>query len=218
VRVTFGDFVVDDDSRQVWRRDAVLHVSPKAFDLLATLIRERPRALSKADLHARIWPQTFVSDASLAMLVAELRAALGENARQPTWVRTVHRHGYAFQGVALEVPTAGAPLHGAAQGYWLVTSSGQVALAPGDNIIGRDPSARVWLDSPSVSRRHACIRIDGDSVTVLDLDSKNGTRLKDADVCAAMPLEDGDPVRFGSVEATFRCWSSDPTRTEGDAL
>ena len=81
--------------------DAV-HLSPKAFDLLATLLRERPRALSKAALRERIWPDTFVSETSLANLVAELRSALGDEARQPRYIRTIHRHGYAFCGAATE--------------------------------------------------------------------------------------------------------------------
>src|SRR6185295_15520040 len=104
---------------------------------------------------------------SLAMLVAEVRAALGESAKQPRWVRTVHRHGYAFQGTAREAPQARrstdgrttAPANGDS-GFWLVTSSGQIPLRPGDNIIGRDPKASVWIDSPSVSRHHARIRIE----------------------------------------------------------
>ena len=103
MRFEFDDVVVDAGSRQVLRAGAPVHVSPKAFDLLVALIRERPKVLSKEDLHARLWPNTFVSDTSLAMLVAEVRAALGESAREPRAVRTVHRHGYAFQADAREV-------------------------------------------------------------------------------------------------------------------
>jgi DNA-binding winged helix-turn-helix (wHTH) protein len=205
---------VDDDTRQLLRDGAVVHLSPKALDLLVILIRERPRSLPKADLHARLWPKTFVSDASLAMLAAEVRAALGESARQPRWVRTVHRHGYAFQGSAREIPNDAARAAGEAMGYWLVTSSSQIPLLPGENIIGRDPTARVWLDSPSVSRRHARIRIEGDHVTLEDLGSKNGTRAGDARVTKVMPLEDADELRFGSVRVTFRAWAADPTRSE----
>lgn len=217
VRFQFGEFVVDDEARQVLRLDAAVHLSPKAFDLLVALIRERPRSLSKGDLHARLWPKTFVSDASLAMLVAEVRAALGETARQPRCVRTVHRHGYAFQESAREIlpPRVAAPAPGeSAMVYWLVTSTRQFPLAPGENIIGRDPEARVWLDSPSVSRRHARICVDGDRVTLEDLGSKNGTRARDARVTTVTPLADGDKVRLGSVSATIRAWAADPTRSE----
>jgi DNA-binding winged helix-turn-helix (wHTH) protein len=220
MRAQFGEFIADDGTRQLLRGGVAIHLSPKAFDLLMTLVRERPKALSKEDLHARLWPKTFVSDASLAMLVAEVRAALGESAREPRWLRTVHRHGYAFQGDARELPASGvsAAPGGAAIGYWLVTGSRQVPLLPGENIVGRDPKAQVWLDSPSVSRQHACIRIRGDVATLEDLGSKNGTFAGDQRVARARDLGDGDELRFGSVGATFRAWAAEPTRTEGDAL
>ncbi len=211
VRFQVGDCLVDPAARQVLRDGASVHLSPKAFDLLVTLIRERPRAVSKADLHAQLWPKTFVSDASLAMLIAEVRAALGESARQPRSVRTVHRHGYAFQGSAQELPETA---RGAAMGYWLVASARQIPLLPGENIVGRDPGARVWLDSPSVSRQHARIHVDCDRVTLEDLGSKNGTRAHDALLTAVTALEDNDELRFGSVRVTFRAWNTDPTRSE----
>lgn len=217
MRFQFGAFTVDDNTRQVLREGTPVHLSPKAFDLLGTLIRERPRALSKADLHTRLWPKTFVSDASLAMLVAEVRAALGESARQPRFVRTVHRHGYAFQGSAREVlHRDAADLEGgdAAMGFWLVTSSRQIPLVPGDNIIGRDPEARVWLDEPSVSRRHARIRVERDQLVLEDLGSKNSTHVNGTRVTTKTPLKDADELRFGSVNVTVRASAVDPTRSE----
>ena len=85
-------------------RDASL--SPKAFDLLVLLVENRPRALTKSELHERLWPDTFVVDANLSNLVAELRKALEDDAREPRFVRTVHRHGYAFAAdVAEAQPT-----------------------------------------------------------------------------------------------------------------
>ena len=121
MKFEFDDVVVDAGSRQVLRAGAPVHVSPKAFDFLVALIRERPRVLSKEDLHVRLWPNTFVSDTSLAMLVAEVRAALGESAREPRAVRTVHRHGYAFQADAREVrQTPGGAAAGRREmGFWL---------------------------------------------------------------------------------------------------
>ena len=157
MRFQFDDFLLDEGTRQVRRGATDIHLSPKAFDLLAGLIQERPRALPKADLHARLWPTTFVSDASLAMLVTEVRAALGETARHPRYLRTVHRHGYAFQGNAREIAvtsgrddaSAAGRDRGTGAGYWLVTASQQLPLVEGDNIVGRDPEARIRLDSPS---------------------------------------------------------------------
>lgn len=210
MRFQFGEFVAADDARQVTRGGEAVHLSPKAFDLLMTLLRARPRALAKADLHAQLWPNVFVSDASLAMVVAEVRAALGESARDAEWIRTVHRHGYAFQGDAREL-TEAPP---AAMSYWLVTDKGDVPLRPGGNVIGRDPTSDVWLDAPSVSRQHARIHVGPDRVTVEDLQSKNGTFAGDRRLADVAVLGDGQALRFGSVAVTFRAWAPDPTRTE----
>ena len=220
MRFQFGDFIVDADARRLLRGDVDLHVAPKVFDLLVALVRERPRVLAKADLHARLWPDTFVSDASLAMLVAALRDALGESAREPHWVRTVHRHGYAFQGMAeemVEIRATAGDTTGHSSTCWLVTPSGQVPLREGENLVGRDPGAAVRIDSPSISRRHACIRVEGGRATLEDLGSKNGTRARDTRITTVTPLAEGDELRFGSVETTFRTWAADPTRTEGDS-
>ena len=206
----FGEYSVDERARLVLRAGVVVHLSPKAFDLLVALFRERPRVLSKKDLHARLWPDTFVSDASLAMVVAELRAAIGESAREPRHVRTVHRHGYAFQDAASDGVPAGSPVS-----YWLVTEKGDLPLRSGENIVGRDPTARVWLDAPSVSRRHARIVVATDRVTLEDLGSKNGTFAGDVRVTTDVSLNDGHRLRFGSVAVVFRAWAADPTRTEG---
>ena len=77
---SFGEFVVDDGARQLLRDGVPVRLQSKALDLLLLLLDARPRVLTKSDLHARLWPSVFVSDTSLAMAVAELRAALGETA------------------------------------------------------------------------------------------------------------------------------------------
>jgi hypothetical protein len=177
--------------------------------------------LSKEDLHARLWPDTFVSDASLAMLVAEIRAAIGENARRPRWVRTMHRRGYAFQPAApddLVVVDGGdreRPESGAATGLWIDAAPRRIPLLPGENLVGRDPDCPVWLDSPSVSRRHARVVVSGGRAILEDLGSKNGTRVAGRAADGPTPLADGDTLRFGSVTVVFRTWSADHTLTEG---
>jgi DNA-binding winged helix-turn-helix (wHTH) protein len=198
----FGDFTANVEAHELRRGDVRVHLSPKAFDLLILLVRARPRALSKADLHSGIWPRTFVSDASLAMLVAELRSALGESAHAPRFARTVHRHGYAFQGSAIEMSATGAAdVRGP---WWLVGAVGRLPLAAGDNIVGRDPQAEVWLDSASVSRRHARLTVTDDRVVLEDLDSKNGTVVSGQTPSDRVELKDGDEIRFGSVAVTLR--------------
>jgi pSer/pThr/pTyr-binding forkhead associated (FHA) protein len=76
-------------------------------------------------------------------------------------------------------------------------------------------NGQVWLDSTGVSRQHARITVDGDQVTLEDLKSKNGTRVRGHLVTTAAPLADGDEIRFGSIAVTFRIWAEgEATRTE----
>jgi DNA-binding winged helix-turn-helix (wHTH) protein len=202
MRVQFGRFTLDTGSRQLRYGDAERHLSPKAFELLRVLIECRPAAISKAQLHEQLWPATFVSDATLTSLVAELRSALGENPRRPRFLRTIHRFGYAFKGTATEVQSRPAP-HDRPR-YWIIWESGQVALEEGEHLLGRDRDVTVWLDSPTVSRHHARIRVSGQAATIEDLDSKNGTYLRGERLAAPSALTDGDELRLGSVPLKFR--------------
>ena len=99
----FGDFVFDEDTRELRRGGEVVGLSPKAFELLRHLLSQRPRAVSKEDLHALVWPDTNVTEASLASAASDLRAALGDRRGRPQFIRTVHGFGYSFCGQAEEV-------------------------------------------------------------------------------------------------------------------
>ena len=196
MRLTFFDCVFDSGTREVFRAGAPAAISPKAFQLLEILIDRRPNAVSKEQLHEALWPKAFVSDANLPNLVAELRAGLGDEARDPRVIRTVPRFGYAFCAEA--VPDApGRPAR-----FNLIWTHRAIALREGENILGREPDAALCVDVSSVSRRHARIVVRGDSATLEDLGSKNGTFLGGEAVTTPRPLSDGDRVRIGTVEMT----------------
>jgi DNA-binding winged helix-turn-helix (wHTH) protein len=198
--VRFGPFTLDTTGRLLTREDARLHLTPKAFDLLALLVSEAPRVLNKAELHQRLWPGTFVSDATLAGLVKEVRRALGDRDSTHRLIRTVHRVGYAFAG-ALERSSEPAP---GSSWHWLVLNGRRLALHGGKNVIGRDPGCDVCLEAAGISRRHACIAVDGTVARLEDLGSKNGTSVRDARITTPVLLHDGDRVTFGSSVAVYR--------------
>ncbi len=87
---------------------------------------------------------------------------------------------------------------------WIIWEWGQVPLTDGEHLLGRDGDVAVWLESPSVSRHHARVRVSGTEVTIEDLASKNGTYLRDERLIAPSPLTDGDDIRLGSVVVKFR--------------
>jgi DNA-binding winged helix-turn-helix (wHTH) protein len=91
--VQFSEFTLDESRREVLRGGESIHLSPKAFQLLSILIQERPRAISKADLQERLWPDTFVTEGNLPGLLAELRSALGDDAHEPRFIRTFYGFG-----------------------------------------------------------------------------------------------------------------------------
>jgi len=153
-----------------------------------------------------------VTDGSLAVLVTEIRAALGDNVQQPMFMRTLHRFGYAFVGPVVETVTRADSLR--AVQCWLASDNERAPLEPGDNVIGRDPlaSIRVGLDpaadlridAAGISRRHALVVVAEEAVTLHDLASKNGTFANEVRVTTPVLLNDGAQIRLGSVSLQFR--------------
>lgn len=199
-RFAFGEFVLDSDTRELLRAGRAVHLSPKAFQLLEALVANRPKALSKDELHARLWPDSFVVEANLANLVVGIRAALDEDPRHPRYVRTVQRFGYAFQADAEVAALSDAP----GDVFRLTWKGGRAVLAAGEHALGRDPALDLSFDSTTVSRRHARIVIEPDAASIEDLGSKNGTFVNDRKVEAPTPLADGDVIRLGSFRLKFR--------------
>jgi DNA-binding winged helix-turn-helix (wHTH) protein len=194
-----------EEARLLRRNGEVVAISPKAFELLSLLVDERPRAFTKERLHELLWPDTFVSDASLHNLVAELRAALGDDPRSPRFIRTLHRYGYAFQGPVIATgPEDGSPDEA---GGSLFRGTREIALTPGENLIGRSTECQVSFGSSTISRHHARILLAEGQVLLEDLGSKNGTLLNGAKVDRSVPLQDGDEIRLGSIELTYRSHS-----------
>ena len=206
MRVLFGPFVLDTGRRLLSRDGDEVHLSPKAYELLTLLVERRPRAVSKPEIHDCLWPRTYVTEASLMTLVAELRGALGEAGRAPRFVRNVRGYGYAFSGDARidEAPVATTREAVAASTMWVEWGERRFPLADGENVIGRDARAHVALDDASVSRRHARLIVDGASARLEDLGSRNGTYARSERLVAPLEMRDGLAFRVGGLTLIFR--------------
>ena len=201
MRFTCEHFVIDGGRRRVTRGEEEVHVAPKTLDFLLTLLERAPNAVSKTELLAALWPDTHVSDATLTSVVADAREALGDNGRTPRVIRTVHRFGYAFTG-RIEHDASGEscePVLG-----WLIGEAWRLPLRSGETILGREGADVVPLPSPSVSRQHAALVIEGTAARLRDLGSKNGTFVDELRVDSAIALQDGARVRFGTLVLTYR--------------
>jgi len=208
--LVFQDLSFDAASRRVLKGGGELRLTRKAFDLLAFLIERRPNVVSKDDIHARLWPETFVAEITLHSLVSEIRRAIGDDSGDPHFIRTVHGYGYAFIAAdAVPAQTGPRRVRG-----WLIRDSERLQIFDGENLFGRGDADVIELPSTTVSRRHACITVKQD-VCLEDLGSKNGTFVNDRQIGEPVRLSDGDRVRFGSLLLTFRlAQSADETQTQ----
>jgi DNA-binding winged helix-turn-helix (wHTH) protein len=215
MRVAFGRFTFDTGTRELLDAGARVHLSPKAFELLALLLDRRPAVVSKREIHDHVWQDTFVSEANLSVVIAEIRQVLGEDSRQASFIRTVHRVGYAFSGPAQSLAAARPGARTEERLCWLVRNDRAFPLALGDNIVGRDPRCDVWVEASGVSRRHACVGVATETTTIVDLESSNGTFVAGERITGPRTLGDGDVIELGAATLTFRAWSDErAARTE----
>lgn len=205
MRKRFRDCVFDSETRQLVRDGRPVHLSPKAYGLLELLLRRAPNAISKDEIQTVVWGEIFVSESTLTNVVAEIRGGLGDRARAPELLRTVHGFGYAFSGNLIEEDS------GAVSGdhqFRLVRGKRSFPLFEGENVLGRDPEARVSIDHASVSRHHARISIEDGKAVLADLRSRNGTFVGGRPVNDPVPLEDGDVIGLGPVTLVFESLGS----------
>jgi DNA-binding winged helix-turn-helix (wHTH) protein len=213
VRVRFDDFSLDSESRQLLRGGGEIRLRVKAFDLLCRLVAARPRVVDRPVLMEEIWPGTYVSPASLDELIKVIRRALGDNAREPRYVKT-HPGGvgFSFCGEAFdEAPPSSTP---AVAPFQLAWGDKVFPMVEGDNLIGRGRSCNVRIGERTVSRTHAKIYCDpGTGAAVIeDLGSENGTFVGGAKVAAPRPLAAGDVITMGSAQLAFES-ADDPAKT-----
>ena len=176
MRVRFGTFVLDQETRELLSGDARVPLSPKAFDLLSILIAHRPKAMAKSDLQERLWPTSFVVEKNLANLIGEIRDALGDDPSNPRFIRTVHRFGYAFREPLPRARTSAAS-RGGAVSFIVKWVNGRVTLDEGDARARPRPRRG---DLPELPRSLAASRADHD---LGGPGGDRGPREQERDVC-----------------------------------
>ena len=204
MRVRFADFVFESDARQLSRGGRSLDLSPKAFDLLRMLLEARPNVVAKDTIIERLWPDVIVEEANVRNLIAELRDVLADDPREPRFIRTCHRFGYAFVLDALVAHPSHARLVDVNQTY---------TLHDGVNVLGRKDDCSVIVDTTGVSRHHARITISNKSAVLEDAGSKNGTWVNGHRVASPVSLNDGDLIGIGIAKLRFRTSSTHGSTT-----
>ena len=186
----------------------------ESFRLASSFARPAAQRCRKEELFGHIWPNSYVVEANLNVVVGEVRRAIGDTAQTPQFIRTVRELDLRFAAMR-RISKVAFRQSGAADTILARRKNRNFVLSEGENIIGRDPSCVICVDNPDVSRRHALIQIDSTNGTaaINDLESTNGTFLGRARVKGQTPLADGDVIRVGPVELKFRDGIDEPQET-----
>jgi DNA-binding winged helix-turn-helix (wHTH) protein len=184
--VRFGHFTFDYNSRLLLWNGAPRQLSSNAQDVLHALIAARPRTVSRHDLLA--------IDSNLDAVIDELRRALGDDARERRFIRTVDAFGFAFCD---EVSDA-FPVHIAAT---LACGGHSYPLVNGENIVGRGAGSNILIAHHAVSRRHARITVSPSEIVIEDLGSTNGTFVDGSKVVGRTAIMPASVIVFGTVGA-----------------
>ena len=147
----FGPFRLDGATESVWRDTQEIRLRPKTFAILRYLVEHPRRLVTKEELLDAVWSDVAVGEAALAVCVAEARRALGDDARTPRYIETVHRRGYRFIG---SVPAVAVPL-----------GAGGEVSSPDTPLIGRETELvglRAALDD-AWSRRGRLVAVHGEA-------------------------------------------------------
>lgn len=212
MRYEFERCRIDTSTRQVTLDGAGKDVSPKAFDLLRLLLDARPRVVPKAEVMQALWPDTFVQEANVPVLIRELRVALGD--ADAVVIKTYHRVGYAFTAEVREARSTDNRRPAGSITVTLVLPDRHVVVADGEHTVGRQAGCDVQINDASVSRLHARMTVEGGLVRVVDLQSKNGTKVRGAAVTEPTVLTSGDVVTFGVVDVRLLTEDSSQSATK----
>jgi DNA-binding winged helix-turn-helix (wHTH) protein len=199
-----GDWLVEPMLDRISRNDQIVRLRPRAMDVLICLALDAGKLASKQSIIDNVWRTEFVSEHALTQVIAELRSALGDDARSPAYIENIPRRGYRLVATVTPVAASVPSAHDASLPFKLQGEDTDHPLIQGPNIIGR-----------TASRCHARIFVAGTTATIEDLGSKNGTYVNGERLEQPTLLTNGDEIWIGRSVARLRFLvEGEPTMTE----
>jgi DNA-binding winged helix-turn-helix (wHTH) protein len=215
----FGEFELDVDAYALRRSGQRIKLEKIPMEVLVLLVRKAGILVNRTEIQAAFWgSDVFVDqDAAINTAIRKIRRALGDDAEHPRFVETVVGKGYRFIApletrageLRLErrrVDADGRSSDGLDHrlpNYLVARGRRQFVLDQGENLLGRDPQATVYIDHPSVSRHHARISIHPARAVLEDLKSRNGTFLDGRHIEIPTEIHHGAIIGLGPITVTF---------------
>jgi DNA-binding winged helix-turn-helix (wHTH) protein len=215
----FGQFELDVAAYALRRAGQRIKLQKIPMEVLVLLVRNAGILVHRTEIHAALWDSDVFldQDAAINTAVRKIRRALGDDAEHPRFIETVVGKGYRFIAplethdaeVRLQRSRANADgmsadgLDHRLPNYLVTRGKRQFVLDRGENLLGRDADATVYIDHPSVSRRHARISIDSARAVLEDLKSQNGTFLDGREIETPTEIHHGAIIGLGPITLTF---------------
>ena len=103
--LSFGEFELDEADARLTRDGIPIALAPKPFAVLCAVARKPDKLVTKNELLDAVWGHRFVTESVLKSAISEVRAALGDDPKQPRYIETVSRRGYRFIAAPVTFPT-----------------------------------------------------------------------------------------------------------------
>jgi TolB-like protein/Tfp pilus assembly protein PilF len=132
----FEDYALDTDRRELRRRNGLLAVAPKVFDLLAYVIGNRDRVVSKGELLAAIWEARIVSESALTTCINAARSVIADSGQAQRLIKTIPRKGIRFVGTVREGKRPVTVADGLAEPSLTLPNKPSIAVLPFQSISG----------------------------------------------------------------------------------
>lgn len=216
----FGVFTLDHAAYALFRAGERIKLEKIPMEMLILFVGSAGTLVDRGTIQAALWgSDVFLEhDSAINTAVRKIRLALGDDADKPRFVETVVGKGYRFIAPVerrtpeshvkgrRETELAQLPSGRARRpfpNYCVTRGKQEFILDNGEHLLGRDPDASVFIDHPSVSRRHAQISIRPNQAILADLNSRNGTFLEGRQIETPTELRAGAIIGLGPITVTF---------------
>jgi len=236
-RFRLGEWWVDPTANTLVRGAEEVRLEPKLMDVMRCLARHAGEVVTKRQLIDEVWNTEYIAENSLTRAIADLRRALGDDARHPRHIQTIPKRGYRLisemgggpekETVHQWSPVSYEPLavivgdrvrYGNRPGsehcdQVLICGDQEIPLIEPAIIFGRGEQSDIQFLVSEVSRKHARLDVAPGHAVIEDLGSKNGTKVNNETIDGPHRLSSGDAIVIGPNTLVYRRLSVEPTVT-----